>query len=444
MKHLTLGTYRRENHRELDSVEIQTALDACAAAGGGTVTLTPGTYRCGTILLRGGVTLHLERGAVLLGSPRLGDYPMPATPFVDAVGHTRGRALLVGDGIADFALTGEGVVDGNGGTFLPDDPDHRQRPFLVRLVDCARFTLADLALRNSAAWTVHLLNCTDATLERLAIDSRVNENNDGIDIDSCRRVVVRHCEVLTDDDAICLKSTRPEPCEDVEVHDCTLATECSALKLGTESYGDIRRVRLHHCRVLFAATGAIKLLTSDGGVFEDIEVSDIVVERGTGPVFLRLGQRARTYLPGAAPKGAGRLRRVRLARIRAKVFVPTKDIAIPFTGELMPAAAFSGMLLTGLPGHPIEDVTLEDCDFAFVGGFAGDAGKLNPPEQPAMYPEHFYFGALPGAAAFYRHVRGLRLRQVRFSLEQPDSRPLVAGEDVADYADDSGTSVAWR
>ena len=444
MKNITLGTYRRENHHELDSVEIQAALDAAAAAGGGTVTLLAGTYRCGTLFLRTGVTLQLDRGAIVLGSPRLSDYPMPATPFIDAVGHTRGRALLIADNVSDFALTGEGVVDGNGGSFFLSDPDHRQRPFLLRFVNSQRFTIAGVTLRNSAAWTVHLLNCTNATVEHLAIDSRVNENNDGIDIDSCRHVVVRHCEVCTDDDAICLKSTRPEPCEDIEVHHCTLSTECSALKLGTESYGDIRRVKLHDCRVIYAATGAIKLLTSDGGVFEDIEIRDVVIDRGTGPVFLRLGARGRTYTPDSKPKGAGKLRRVRLANIRATVFVPPKDIAIPFTGELMPAAAFSGMLLTGLPGHAIEDVTLENCDFTFVGGYTGDAAKLNPPEQPAMYPEHFYFGALPGAAAFYRHVRGLKVIGSKFALAAPDSRPLVAGEDLGDYQDDSGTPLARR
>lgn len=444
MTTLTLGTYRREDHHELDSVEIQAALDACAAAGGGTVHLLPGTYRCGTLHLRARVTLNLGRGAILLGSPRLADYPMPATPFVDAVGHTRGRALLIADKISDFAVTGEGVIDGNGGAFFPHDPNHRQRPFLLRLVDCARFSVHGLTLRNAAAWTVHLLNCTDATLEHLLVDSRVNENNDGLDIDSCRRVVVRHCEINTDDDAICLKSTRPEPCEDIEVHDCALSTECSALKLGTESYGDIRRVSLHHCRVRYAATGAIKLLTSDGGIIEEIDLRDIVIDRGTGPIFLRLGHRARTYAPGCAPKGPGRLRQVRLTRIRAHVFVPPKDIANPFTGEAMPAAAFSGMMFTGLVEQPIEDITLEDCDFTFVGGFTGDADSLRPPEQPAMYPEHFYFGALPGAGAFYRHVRRLTLRGVRFHLAQPDSRPLVAAEDVVDYHDDSAVGVAWR
>ena len=380
--------------------------------------------------MRSGVTLHLELGAIIVGSGRLDDYPLPEITFVDAVGDIRGRALVMAENVSDFAITGEGIIDGNGGAFLLDAPEHKQRPFLFRLVNSSRFQVSGIMLRHAAAWTCHLMNCEDALIENIRIDSRVNENNDGIDIDSSRRVTVRHCEIFTDDDAICLKATRPEPCEDIEVHDCVLGTECSALKLGTESYGDIRRVNLHDCRVVYAATGAIKLLTSDGGIFEDVEIRNIDIDRGTGPIFLRLGNRGNTYAPGVPVKGPGAIRRVTIAGIRAKVFMPAKPIAIWFTKEIMPPEAFSGILFTGIPGHCIEDVTMEDCDIEFVGGFAGDPKLLNPPEQPALYPEHFYFGALPGAACFLRHARDLTLRRVKFSLQNPDSRPLLAVEDV--------------
>ena len=430
MKEIILDTYRRESRSELESPAIQAALDTCAQAGGGQVTLLPGTYRCGTLFMRTGVRLHLRRGAAIVGSGRLADYPLPKITFVDAVGHIRGRALIMAEDTHRFAITGEGVIDGSGSAFAEDAPDHLQRPFLMRLVDSSGFELSGVSLRNPAAWTCHLMNCEDALIQNLSIDSRVNHNNDGIDIDSSRRVIVRHCEIYTDDDAICLKATRPNPCEDIEVHDCVLGTECGALKLGTESYGDIRRVRMHDCRVVYAATGAIKLLTSDGGVFEDIEIRNIEIERGTGPIFLRLGSRCRTYAQGTAPKGPGAIRRVTLAGIRANVFAPPKDIVIPGSDVVMPAEAFSGILLTGIPGHCIEDVTMEDCEFEFVGGFSGNPEKLCPPEQPAMYPEHFYFGALPGSACFLRHVRDVKLRRVQFKLKNPDLRPLVATEDV--------------
>jgi hypothetical protein len=221
----------------------------------------------------------------------------------------------------------------------------------------------------------------------------------------------------------------------VQVSGCTLVTECSALKLGTESYGDIRRVTIADCRIPYAGTGAIKLLTSDGGIFEDIEIRDIEIERGTGPIFMRLGSRGRTYVCGVEAKGPGKLRRVRFANIRARTFVPPKDIVQPFTGEMMPARAFSGVFVTGLLGHPIEDVTFENIDIAFSGGGRPEDVGRTLPEEPAMYPELYYFGALPAAGVYVRHAKTIRFANTRASLQQPDPRPMFAYDDVEDVVE---------
>ncbi|MBC8011928.1 MAG: right-handed parallel beta-helix repeat-containing protein [Burkholderiales bacterium] len=433
MNEIRLSNHRRNHRGELSSPRIQQALDACSAGGGGRVVLGPGSYRCGTLFLRDKVTLHLEAGASILGSPNLADYPAPETSFVDAVGDIRGRALILAERVNEVGLTGEGVIDGNGGAFHQGTPEHTSRPFLVRLVHARGVTIRGLTLRASAAWTVHLLDCEDALVEHVTIDSRVNENNDGIDIDSSRRVTVRDCKIFTDDDAVCLKSTRREACEDIHVHDCELSTECGALKLGTESYGDIRRVRLHDIHIRYAATCAIKVLSSDGGVFEDIEIRNIQIDRTTGPIFVRLGARGRTYAQGDAPKPAGKIRRVRISEVRATVFQPDAPSIQYFTKELIAPEAFSGILITGVPEQLIEDVVVRDCDFSFVGGFQGDASALQPPEQPAMYPEHFYFGVLPGAAAYVRHAHGVVFQDVKTSLQNPDVRPLIVTEDAEGF-----------
>lgn len=433
MNEIRISSHRQNHRSELSSPRIQKAIDECAAAGGGRVVLGPGSYRCGTLFLRDNVTLHLEAGAGILGSPKLADYPAPETSFVDAVGDIRGRALILAERVKNVGLTGEGVIDGNGGAFHQGTAEHSQRPFLVRVVHAQNVTISGLTLRASAAWTVHLLDCDDALVERVTIDSRVNENNDGIDIDSSRRVTVRHCTIFSDDDAVCLKATRREPCEDIHVHDCELFTECGALKLGTESYGDMRRVKLHDCRIRYAATCAIKVLTSDGAVIEDVDIRNIDADLTTGPIFFRLGARGRTYAEGDAPKPAGKLRRVTIEGLRAKVFQPTAPSIQHFTKQLLPPEAFSGILLTGVPEQPIEDVVVRNCDIRFVGGFQGDASKLTPPEEPAMYPEHFYFGVLPGSGAFLRHVRGVTFENVKMALQHPDVRPLVATDDVEGF-----------
>jgi hypothetical protein len=432
MSEIRITTHRRNHRSELSSPRIQQALDACAAAGGGSVILGPGSYRCGTLFLRDNVTLHLEAGAVILGSPRLEDYPEPRTSFVDAVGDIRGRALILGEGLSNACLTGEGVIDGNGGAFHQGTPEHPRRPFLMRLVHAKGVIIRGLQLRASAAWTVHLLDCEDALVENVTIDSRVNENNDGIDIDSSRRVTVRHCRIFTDDDAVCIKATRREPSEDIVVHDCELSTECGALKLGTESYGDMRRIRMHDIRIHYAATCAIKILTSDGAVIEDVGIHNVTADCTTGPVFLRLGARVRTYATGDTARPPGRLRRVTISCLQATVFQPDAPSLQHFTKQLIPPAAFSGIVMTGLPGHPIEDVSLKDSRISFVGGFEGDPSGLCPPEDPAMYPEHFYFGVLPASCAYMRHVKGVLLENVVLGLQHPDPRPQLFCEDVSD------------
>lgn len=396
--------------------------------------LGPGSYRCGTLFLRDNVTLHLEAGAGILGSPRLEDYPAPETSFVDAVGDIRGRALILAERVKNVGLSGEGVIDGNGGAFLQGSTGHASRPFLVRLVHARGVRVSDLQLRGSAAWTVHLLDCEDALVEHVVIDSRVNENNDGIDIDSSRRVTVRHCKIFTDDDAVCLKATRREPCEDVHVHDCELSTECGALKLGTESYGDMRRVRIHDIHIRYAATCAIKVLSSDGACIEDVDIRNVRADLTTGPIFVRLGARGRTYAKGDAPKPAGRIRGVRIAGFKAKVFQPEAPSLQHFTKALIAPEAFSAVFMTGVPERAVEDVTLSDCEIELVGGYQGDVAGLCPPEDAAMYPEHFYFGVLPAAGAYLRHVRGVKFERVRLSLQKPDVRPLVATEDAEGFA----------
>lgn len=434
MNEILLSSHRRNHRSELSSPRIQQALDDCSAAGGGRVILGPGSYRCGTLFLRDNVTLHLEAGAGILGSPRLEDYPEPETSFVDAVGDIRGRALILGERVQNVGLTGDGVIDGNGGAFLQGMAEHPRRPFLVRLVHAKGVTLSGLTLRASAAWTVHLLDCEDALVERVCIDSRVNENNDGIDIDSSRRVTVRHCKIFTDDDAVCLKATRREPCEDILVHDCELSTECGALKLGTESYGDMRRVTMRDIHIRYAATCAIKILTSDGAIIEDVKLSSIRADRTTGPIFMRLGARGRTYAAEDSPKPAGALRRISISGFHATVFQPEDPSLQHFTKALIPPAAFSGIVITGIPGHPIEEISLEDCAISFVGGFAGDPATLHPPEDEAMYPEHFYFGVLPASCAYLRHVNRVVFENVALALQTPDPRPRIVCEDVSGFA----------
>lgn len=408
---------------------LQAVIDLAGSLGGATVMLSPGRVVTGTLRLRSGVRLYLEEGAVLSGSTDPADYAVGGGAFVDAVGQPRGRALVLAEDCEDVGLAGAGVIDGNGASFREGEA-YLGRPFLVRFVGCRNVGVTGVTLRNSAAWTLHLLRCRQVNIAGVTIDSRVNQNNDGIDVDSSRGVSIVDCDVRTDDDAICLKATSAEPCEDVVVERCRLWSGCGAIKIGTETYGDIRRVKVRRCVVEHAGLGALKVISMDGGTVEDVEVSGLRVLSGAGPVFIRLGARGKTYGAGTAPKLAGAIRRVRVTDLVAEVTVPADGGSDYFTGERFPARAFSGVLVTGIEGHPVSGLTFERVQIKFAGGGeAGDVGR-RVPEQPSAYPELFYFGVLPAWAFYFRHAREVTLIDVAATAKGHDPRPALHREDV--------------
>lgn len=196
----------------LDTAALQAAIDACSADGGGTVLLPSGRFLSGTIVLKDNVTLHLSPGAVLLGSPRIADYPANAFPARDLdIGGFRIWALIFADGAENIAIEGGGVIDGNGGPFKkhkvkdPDEPND-PRPRTVFFKNCRGVSLRDVRLRESGMWTVHLAMCDEVRLSGLRVTSTFHLNQDGIVLDSCRDATVSDCFVDTVDDAIVLKS----------------------------------------------------------------------------------------------------------------------------------------------------------------------------------------------------------------------------------------------
>jgi polygalacturonase/beta-xylosidase len=398
----------------LETSAIQQAIDTCAAGGGGTLTFPAGRYLTGTLQLKDGVTLHLDEGAVLLGSPRATDY-RSLDPFTDATGAARGYALIVAMDAKRVALEGPGAIDGQGAALKAGQSPYAVRPFLVRWVRCSGVAVRQVRLRNAGAWTMHVFQSSDVTIEGVDIHSRGLANNDGIDIDSCDGVRVVDCGIDTGDDAICLKTTSLLPCRRVTVTGCRLTSACAAIKFGTESLGDFDQIRIDHCAIRDTRLGGIKLLSVDGADLHGVVISDITMERVTVPIMLRLGARLKTFRTGDSRRPPGRLRDVTIRRVRAT------------------AAQQIGILISGVPGHPVEAVTLDDIAIQLAGGSAPNVAAVVLPEAEAAYPEIRMFGpAMPASGIYVRHARGMRFANVRTSVLQPDGRPPAIFVDVED------------
>ncbi len=398
--------------RTVDTAAIQAAVDACAGAGGGTVVLRGGVFLSGTIRLRSHVTLRVENGATLLGSADIGDYP-GITPKIEYLYRERfTKSLIYAEGQEHIGLEGGGVIDGQGKLFPAKKGDDGGRPYLIRFSECRGVRVTGLTLRDSARWLSHYLACENVTIDGVTIHSRIRENRDGMDIDSCDRVRIANCDIYSGDDAIVLKSTAGNPCRRVAVVNCTLSSSASALKLGTESQGGFEDVTFSNC-VVYDTRDGISIEEVDGGACERINVSNIVMRDVAVPIFVRLGNRANP-LPGREKPPVGRMRDIMISNVQAS------------------GAAAVGCSVTGIPGHPVENVTLRDIRIRFSGGGSAEDAARQVPEKDASYPKGDMFGMLPAYGFYCRHVNGLRLHNLDLSFEAGDARPAIMAEGVAD------------
>lgn len=397
--------------KTMASPAIQKAIDLCGDNGGGTVRIPPGTYLCGTLNLRSGVNLRLERGAAILGSPNPSDYRTPGGALISAVGQD------------NVSITGAGVIDGNGGSpdFKMKDNDPT-RPYILRFNACRNVLVEGVTLKNSAAWVQHYKECDGVHIDRVTVYSHSNLNNDGLDIDSAN-VTVSNCIIDSDDDAICLKSdNRLKPCENVTITNCVAASNCNAIKMGTASLGGFKNIAISNCVVRACkeqsrrkwrnAISGLALEIVDGGTMDGISVSNISMTDIQTPIFVRLGDRGVHAQQDPVPP-VGAIRNVMIRGIVAK-------------GDSLVASS-----VTGIPGGRISGIKLSDITLDCPGG--GDDTHLNQkvPEAVKKYPDAWMFGkSLPSYGLYVRHVDNIALDNIRFTLRGKDRRPAILCEDV--------------
>lgn len=239
--------------RSKSGAAVQSAIDLAGASGGGRVVLTEGVYPSTTLYFRSGVELHLEKGAVLLGSPRWSDYDDVDDPKIGKVPERSKKAFIAAIGCENVAITGEGTIDGQGVSFYDSNvppgamfakPQH-PRTRMVEFVECRNIRFEGVEFKDSPGWTFWLRNCENVVCSDLRIhgDQRMI-NNDGLHFDGCRHVRVGGCDIRTGDDCIIMRANRMPGgmslCEDLIVSNCTLNSNCQAIRLGCPSDDTIR------------------------------------------------------------------------------------------------------------------------------------------------------------------------------------------------------------
>ena len=404
-----------------DTRAIQAAIDQANAAGGGTVYLGPGTWLSGTIYLKSRVTLYLETGATLLGSTDSLDYPRTHPGFRSYTDNYVTQSLIYAENQEEIGLAGRGTIDGQGQAF--PWKEYVNRPYVIRFVTCRHVHVQDIHLQNSPMWMQHYLGCEFVTIRGIHAVNHSTYNNDMLDIDCCRNVIISDCYGNSDDDALTLKSTADKPTENVTITNCVLGSGCNAIKMGTESNGGFRNISITNCVIdswygkkgfyaLKRGISGIALEIVDGGTLENITISNIDIKNVHVPLFLRFANRARKFKPDMEKPGIGTYRNVVISNITAR---EVEKI---------------GCSVTGLPGHPIRGVTLSNLRFSFPGGGSEEDYRKPVEELEDEYPEALMFGNLPAWGIYCRHVEGLRLENIDLELESADARPALMFEDV--------------
>jgi polygalacturonase len=410
---------------------IQKAIDRLSRAGGGTVTVPAGDFLTGPIELRSGVELHLEMGARLVGIADRAAYEK-AHMVIDGE-RSPFSSLIYAYGQENIAITGLGTIDGQGGDpAFKTKEDPGERPMIILMRDCRNVVVKDIRLENSAHWVQYYTGCRGVRVSGVKVYSHTNYNNDGIDIES-GDVVVSNCIFDCEDDAICLKGLSDRFCENVSVTNCVAASNCNAVKLGTASVYGYRNIAISNITIRRASEdnfrhwstkvagitapttviSGIALEVVDGGILENVSISNISMRDVQTPIFIRMGRRNESKLPeGSRMKG------------------------ITISGVTAVSESMMSSSITGVPGLYPEDIYLSDIDITAPGGGTAEMAAIEVPEAENTYPENRKLGhILPASGLYIRHANNVYLSNVRFHFRAPDARPLIVTDDCTNIVE---------
>lgn len=395
----------------MNTVAINKAILECSSKGGGVVLVPKGYWLTGPIKLRNNVNLHLAKNAFLQFSKNMDDYKIIESNF-EGRKSARNESPIMGVNLENIAITGEGVIDGNGdawrmvkrgkltenewktkvesGGVLSDDekiwfPTQKSkngqewkdtttistgadlqrfeaikdflRPNLVSLFNCKKVLLEGVTFQNSPAWNIHPLMCENLTLRNLFVKNPdYAQNGDGVDIESCKNVLVEHCVFDVGDDAICIKSGKDEegrkrgrPTENVIIRNNTVYKAHGGFVVGSEMSGGAKNIFVSDCTFMGTGIGIrFKTTRGRGGVVENIFIRNINMSNIINDaVYFDM------YYFVKSPAA------------NEKVTIPPVTEATPifrdvFIENIICNGAKKGVFIRGIPEMPISNIQLKN------------------------------------------------------------------------------------
>lgn len=432
--------------KTINTFAIQKAIDKCSKHGGGRVVVPRGIFLTGGFMLRNNIEFHLEKDAVILGSPYMKDYHQRELLSGARYGDYLNYALVFSQGVKNVTVSGYGTLNGNaqlGGElkeFKKGFGLERKRPALLWFDECENILVKEITFTNSAMWTETYSRCKNVHVNGITVKENYFYNADGCDIVDCEDFIVENCNINALDDAICLKGFTNKGCIRGIIRNNKVRSICNGIKMGTDSSGGFRDISIENNEVWQTGVSGLELAIADGGILENISVSNIKMNVVGTPIVIVLNHRNRVVWGDlTVPKGI--IRNVRIKGIDAvvdkyeRLSEKEREIFDYFTPR---TSSIHGCL-----GQYVEDVIIEDINITVKGGFPARTTKdamREIPDPGSMYPCNKMLGILPACGFFIRHVRGLSMRNIHFSIEKEDERPVFVIDDTHDSKFDDITA----
>lgn len=395
----------------LNTTRINEAIKACSRKGGGVVLVPGGVWLTGPVEMQNNVNLHISRSAVVLFTKDFNQYALVKGNY-EGKPSMRNQSPVWGLNLSNIAITGKGVIDGNGdhwrmvtkdalterawkekvasgglvsadgrtwypsektrrgsqikepGAILPGKTEKEYeevkdylRPTLLNLTGCKKVLLEGVTFQNSPSWCLHLLMCEDVTLKNVsAKNPDYAQNGDGLDLESCKNVLVDGCTFDVGDDGICIKSGKDEegrkrgiPTENVVIRNCFVYKGHGGFVIGSEMSGGARNIFISDCSFMGTDKGLrFKTARGRGGIVEDIYVKNIYMKDIVDEaVYFDM-----YYF--TKPPAAGE-----------KVEVPTVTEATPQfrnfeISNVVCHGAKKGIFIRGLPEMSVKNIVIKD------------------------------------------------------------------------------------
>lgn len=406
----------------LATAAINRAIAQQSAAGGGRVVVPRGTFLTGTVELKSRVELHLEEGAVLLGSTRIEDY------VTRIWGHHQDITpwhLILAEDCERIAITGPGTIRGNGPAFWKQERPSEWHFFkenlprvspMVEIVRCSEVLIERVRITESAGWTLHLHDCTHFRIEGITIrNTPFGPNADGIDLTGCQDGVIHGCDVDTADDAIALKTSEySTSCERIAISDCILRTSCVGVRIGFESRQDFRDIVITNL-VIPRCTRVFDLRAVEGCTIERVRISNIVASTDWGwpanrAIEVIALDRPNVFKAGLPPEHQDYGKDRPLTR-------PSRIRDVSFTG--LDITTDGRITVIGKPDLPVESVRFSDLRLRYP--VLDDATPFRNAQATGFIPGDYADARSANASFVVQHARdivveGLRLRWPTFPV----------------------------